>query len=67
MNKSGTANQIIAHPTGGGAIKGLGETFAPDLHTGCRAALNWETQPRELYLNKRPAIMFTLRDLSSKK
>src|SRR5271166_2746447 len=31
------------------------------------AALNWETQPRELYLNMRPAIMFTLRDLSSKK
>src|SRR5258705_4679121 len=34
MNKSGTASQVIAHPTGGGAIKGLGETFAPDLHTG---------------------------------
>lgn len=34
MNKSGTASQVIAHPSGGGAIKGLGETFAPDLHTG---------------------------------
>jgi hypothetical protein len=34
MNKSGTASQVIAHPRGGGAIKGLGETFAPDLHTG---------------------------------
>ncbi len=34
MNKSGIASQVIVHPTGGGAIKGLGETFAPDLHTG---------------------------------
>src|SRR5947207_5028119 len=34
MNKSGTASQVIGHPTGGGAIKGLGETFSPDLHTG---------------------------------
>src|SRR5690349_18811124 len=34
MNKSGTAGQVITHPTGGGAIKGLGDTFAPDLHTG---------------------------------
>jgi hypothetical protein len=34
MNKSGTASQIISHPKGGGAIKGLGETFSPDLHTG---------------------------------
>ena len=34
MNKSGTASQVIAHPKGGGAIEGLGETFAPDLHTG---------------------------------
>src|SRR6266481_827834 len=30
------------------------------------AALNWETQPRELYLNRRPAILFTLRDFSWK-
>ena len=34
MNKYGTASQVITHPTGGGAIKGLGETFSPDLHTG---------------------------------
>jgi RHS repeat-associated protein len=34
MNKSGTASQVIAHPTGGGAITGLGHTFSPDLHTG---------------------------------
>ncbi len=34
MNKSGTADQVISHPTGGGAIKGLGDTFSPDLHTG---------------------------------
>jgi len=34
MNKSGTASQVISHPKGGGAIKGLGETFSPDLHTG---------------------------------
>jgi hypothetical protein len=34
MNKSGTASQVIAHPKGGGALKGLGETFSPDLHTG---------------------------------
>src|SRR6266498_3228785 len=26
--------QIIALPKGGGAQRGLGETFAPDLHTG---------------------------------
>jgi hypothetical protein len=34
MNKSGIADQVISLPTGGGAIKGLGETFSPDLHTG---------------------------------
>jgi RHS repeat-associated protein len=34
MNKSGTAEQVISRPKGGGAIKGLGETFSPDLHTG---------------------------------
>jgi len=27
-------NYLISVPTGGGAAKGLGETFAPDLHTG---------------------------------
>lgn len=34
MNKSGTAGQVIRHPQGGGAIKGIGDTFSPDLHTG---------------------------------
>ena len=34
MNKSGVAGQVISHPQGGGAIKGLGDTFSPDLHTG---------------------------------
>ena len=34
MDKSGTASQVITHPSGGGAIKGLGDTFTPDLHTG---------------------------------
>ena len=33
-NKSGTSSQVIAHPSGGGALQGIGETFAPDLHTG---------------------------------
>lgn len=31
-NKSGT--EIISAPKGGGALKGIGEKFAPDLHTG---------------------------------
>jgi hypothetical protein len=34
MNKSGTASQVISHPQSGGAIKGLGDSFSPDLHTG---------------------------------
>jgi RHS repeat-associated protein len=34
VNKSGSADQVISHPQGGGAIKGLGESFSPDLHTG---------------------------------
>ena len=34
MYKSGIAGQIISHPQGGCTITGLGETFAPDLHTG---------------------------------
>ena len=34
MNKSGVAGQVISLPQGGGAIRGLGESFAPDLHTG---------------------------------
>ncbi len=33
-NKSGIAEQIISLPKGGGELKGLGETFSPDLHTG---------------------------------
>ena len=34
MNKSGTASQVIALPKGGGAIKGIGETFQPNLFSG---------------------------------
>src|SRR3954469_24032681 len=33
-NKSGTAGQAISLPKGGGALHGIGEKFAPDLHTG---------------------------------
>lgn len=33
-NKSGVADQVLSLPKGGGAIKGLGEKFQPDLHTG---------------------------------
>jgi RHS repeat-associated protein len=33
-NKSGTASQVISLPNGGGALQGIGETFAPDLFTG---------------------------------
>src|SRR4029450_12410289 len=33
-NKSGIAQNIISLPKGGGALKGIGEAFAPDLHTG---------------------------------
>src|SRR5262249_29944826 len=33
-NKSGVASQVISIPQGGGSVKGLGERFAPDLHTG---------------------------------
>jgi RHS repeat-associated protein len=33
-NKSGVADQIISLPKGGGAIKGIGEKFQADLHTG---------------------------------
>lgn len=28
------SNQVIKLPQGGGAMQGIGETFAPDLHTG---------------------------------
>ena len=33
-NKSGASSQIISLPQGGGAVRGIGETFSPDLHTG---------------------------------
>ena len=33
-NKSGTSSQAVTLPTGGGALSGIGETFAPDLFTG---------------------------------
>ena len=32
-NKSGTSEQVISLPSGGGALSGVGETFAADLHT----------------------------------
>src|SRR5262245_50746883 len=31
---SSGAEQVISLPKGGGALKGLGEKFSPDLHTG---------------------------------
>ena len=33
-NKSGSSEQTISLPKGGGELKGLGESFSPDLHTG---------------------------------
>lgn len=33
-NKSGTSEQIISLPKGGGALQGIGESFSPDLFTG---------------------------------
>jgi len=33
-NKSGSSSQVISLPQGGGALKGIGEKFSPDLHTG---------------------------------
>lgn len=33
-NKSGTGDNVITLPKGGGAQQGLGETFSPDLFTG---------------------------------
>jgi hypothetical protein len=33
-NKSNPTTQTISIPQGGGALHGIGETFAPDLHTG---------------------------------
>src|SRR5688572_23882577 len=32
--QSASPGQIITQPVGGGALRGIGETFAPDLHTG---------------------------------
>jgi hypothetical protein len=32
--KSGGADQVLSLPKGGGALKGLGEKFSPDLYTG---------------------------------
>src|SRR5262245_54400068 len=29
-----SSDQTISLPRGGGALQGIGETFAPDLHTG---------------------------------
>jgi hypothetical protein len=34
MNKSEAVSQAIALPKGGGAIKGIGETFQPNLFSG---------------------------------
>ncbi len=33
-SNSSTSGQLIALPQGGGALHGIGETFAPDLYTG---------------------------------
>src|SRR5438477_5868189 len=33
-NTSGTSEQIISLPKGGGAMHGIGEKFSPDLFTG---------------------------------
>jgi hypothetical protein len=33
-DKSGISDQVLSLPEGGGSVRGLGETFAPDLHTG---------------------------------
>jgi RHS repeat-associated protein len=34
MSDGQAADGVISLPNGGGAVRGLGETFAPDLHTG---------------------------------
>src|SRR5215475_15868377 len=34
LGKSGGADQVLSLPKGGGALKGLGEKFSPDLYTG---------------------------------
>lgn len=33
-NKSGAAPQVLSLPSGGGGVRGLGETFVPDLNSG---------------------------------
>jgi hypothetical protein len=33
-NKSGISSRVISLTTGGGALQGIGEKFAPDLHIG---------------------------------
>lgn len=33
-NKSGISDQVLSLPKGGGALKGIGEKFQPDPHTG---------------------------------
>jgi RHS repeat-associated protein len=33
-DKSGISSQVLSLPSGGGALKGIGETFSPDLFTG---------------------------------
>ena len=33
-DKSGGSEQILSLPKGGGAIKGIGETFQPNLFSG---------------------------------
>src|SRR5205085_9070741 len=33
-NTSGTSEQVISLPKGGGALHGIGEKFSPDLFTG---------------------------------
>ncbi|MFI0479399.1 toxin TcdB middle/N-terminal domain-containing protein [Actinomadura sp. 9N215] len=34
MEQSGVAPEIVPLPHGGGAVRGIGDTFSPDLHTG---------------------------------
>jgi hypothetical protein len=35
MNSPATSlGELLSPPKGGGALRGIGETFSPDLHTG---------------------------------
>jgi hypothetical protein len=36
MSDKSTSASIISLPKGGGALKGIGEKFSPDLQTGSR-------------------------------